>query len=155
MLDIAENKANDDDSLTTKEVPFQFMYLKTIETAVQIFEGPTAVDNAQSYPSPCFLLSKDFLNWNYYIDAHYPNIITLLENQKVLKVNMFLNVLDIYKFNFFSRIYLEQYGSYFYLNKINNWQKDKVVEVELIQIPPISTAGGGYYASSARMIGTL
>lgn len=153
MLDIAENTLDDDGvTVTPKEVPFQFCSLKIIEDVMQIFLSPDGTDDDYNTPYPVFILSKDYLSFQYYIDNHYQNIQALLSSPAVVKVNMLLDVIDINSFDFFNRIYLEQFGSFFYLNKISNWQKNKIVEVELIKIPPISA--GGYYASTTEMIGT-
>lgn len=153
MLDIAENTIGDDGLPKIKEVPFQFLYLRTIPTAMQIFQLANGTDEDYNLPRPVQTPTKDFLSFEYYINNYYQNIQRLLGSPTVVKVNMKLDTTDIYNFNFFSRIYLEQFGCYFYLNKINNWQKNKLVEVELIKIPPITT-GGGYYANSSVMIGT-
>jgi hypothetical protein len=157
MFDIAENKKNDLlDNLEIpqpKGVPFQFLYLKTLPNVMQFFLSPNGADDAYNLPQTVKSPQKDFLSFQYYIDNYYQNVQRLLGSPTVIKVNMKLDTTDIYNFNFFTRIYLEQFGSFFYLNKINNWQKNKLAEVELIRIPPIST-GGGYYSNSSTMIGT-
>lgn len=155
MLDIAENSIKDDGTVELKEVPFQFMMLRGGVPPMNFtFLSPNGQNDYTAVLTTPRVLTKNNLSWQYYIDNYYKNIYQLLAEPTTVKVIMHLSVLDIYNLNFFNRIYLEQYGSYFYLSKINNWQKDKLVEVELIKIPPISTASG-YYASSARMIGTL
>lgn len=45
-----------------------------------------------------------------------------------------LNEVDIEKFTPYKPVYIEKYGSYFHVNKINNYTKDKLTEIDLIKI---------------------
>jgi len=137
LFDVAENKLDNDNQLEIKEVPFQLMYLKTWPDEVDFtFLEPLG----QQYTArvPIRLCTNDNISFQHYIDTHYGQLVNLFDNMEVVKVKMKLSVVDIYQFDFFKRIYLEQFGSYFFVNKITNWEKNKLTEVELIKIPPVN-----------------
>ncbi|PZR20888.1 MAG: hypothetical protein DI539_09455 [Flavobacterium psychrophilum] len=135
LMNVAENLINDDGEVELRENPFQLMYLKTLPTTLNVhLRQPTGnlIKNV-----PARICTHDFLSFQYFIDQHYPEIVNLFNNMVVLKGVFKLSLLDVYRFNFYRRIYLEQYGSFFYVNRISNWENGKLCEVELIQIPPV------------------
>ena len=158
LFDVAENTIETNGDVKLKEVPFQIQYLKNLTgTVAYRFERP---DNtfAQLLVSNPKSASFDNLSFQNFIDSNYPQVINMLQTMNVLKCEMNLSILDVNNFDFHRRIYLEQFGSFFYVNKINNFQKNKITEVELIKIPNIysnSDGGESYYGRHNNMIGTL
>ena len=53
---------------------------------------------------------------------------------KEMELQMKIPTIKIQGLKHYIPIYLEQFASYFYVNKINQWQKDKLCTVELIKI---------------------
>lgn len=156
LLDLAENTLENDGTYKIKEIPFQLMYLRNI--------GPTPINFSFIEPSGTQrtaiqiqgrTCSKDNISFQQFINENYVEVKNLLDTMNITKVTMKLSVLDIYRFDFFSRVYLQQFGCFFYVNKITNWQKDKLVDVELIKIPSVVSTGGGYGYSNNNMIGSL
>lgn len=135
LLDVAENEQQDNGDLKEKEVPHQLMYLYPIGTLSFSFIEPDGTTRTQSISGRA--CSNSNISFQQYINTNYSQIINLLNNMHLIKVRMKLSLLDVYNFDFFKRIYLQQYGAFFYLNKISNFEKDKLTEVELIRIPPI------------------
>lgn len=156
LIDVAENVAQDNGTVKIKEVPFQFFYLRNLGGLINYsFIQPNGVFQTaiQVQSRTC---SLDNISFQNYLDNHYIQFRNLLNNVNILKATFNLSVLDFYRFNLFSRVYLEQFGSYYYVNKITNWQKGKLCEVELVKIPPLVTSGGGGYGySNNNMIGSL
>lgn len=66
--------------------------------------------------------------------ANYQPMIDTLQQVVFIKVKMILSAVDILYFDQFIPIYLRQYGRYFYVNKISNWESGKACDVELLQL---------------------
>ena len=80
-----------------------------------------------------------FLSMNYFVQSYY----TLLSSQmlsqvQVLKERLWFTPIDIQKFTHQTPVYLSKYGCCFYVNKVSNYQPNKLTEVELVAILPKS-----------------
>lgn len=64
------------------------------------------------------------LHWSVLMEKYYPKFIKMAQRPVKKTVALWLTPIDIYFLDMFKIIYLEQYQSYFYLNKVNNftWQ---------------------------------
>ena len=62
--------------------------------------------------------------WNKYAD--------IILNYKQVRLKFILTPMQIKNFRFDYPIYLNQYGRYFFVKKINNWDVNKVTEIDLI-----------------------
>jgi len=95
----------------------------------------------------------DQVKYSYVVDNYYKLIGNVISQAKVLTATFNLTSLDISNFDFAKLYYIEQLGGYFFVNKINNWQANKLTEVEIIklendiQIPYLSGGNGGYDTS--------
>lgn len=69
-----------------------------------------------------------------FVDANYNVIVDMLNQAKIVKAKFKLNVLDVHQIDFMTPIYMEQFGAYFFRNKISNFRPDKLTEVELIRL---------------------
>lgn len=75
------------------------------------------------------------LGFNYrLIEQNYVALSNMLTQSKKLEIKMKIPTIKIQGLKHYIPIYLEQFASYFYVNKINQWQKDKICTVELIKI---------------------
>lgn len=138
LLNVAENVIDDKGIKKNRVNPFQFQYLKNIPTTEAYNFHINSQVVSGIYPVTPRICTNENLSFQSFINSHYPQITNLLNNVVIVKAIMKLTLLDIYNFDFSSRIYLEQYGSYFYVNKITNFQKNKLTEVELVKIPPVT-----------------
>lgn len=68
------------------------------------------------------------------IKNNYQPLIDTLQRVEVLNVKMLLTAIDIQDFNPYIPIYLRQYGAYYYVNKISEWEEGKPCEVELLRL---------------------
>ena len=66
--------------------------------------------------------------------ANYSQLINVLQEVVLIKIKMMLTPLDIYNFDQFTPIYLKQFGRYYYVNKIKDWEVGKLCTVELLQL---------------------
>lgn len=66
--------------------------------------------------------------------ANYSQLISVLQEVVLVKIKMMLTPLDIYNFDQFTPIYLKQFGRYYYVNKIKDWEVGKLCTVELLQL---------------------
>ena len=153
LYDNAENTVDyESGDVEKKENEYQILHLSTLRQGTAIrtvnihFVRPDGSDEVAT-AIQARAAQLDNISFQEFLDNNYPQLINLLDNVVIVKCMMNLNLLDIHNFDFFSRVYLKQFSSYFYVNKITNWEKNKAVEVELIKIPaPVDTyynSGGG------------
>jgi hypothetical protein len=70
------------------------------------------------------------------VDNYYDKLVNkMLVRAKCLSVEMLLTERDIEELDFFTPIYLKQFGAYFYVSKINNFVAyDRLTKVDLIRL---------------------
>lgn len=67
-------------------------------------------------------------------EEYYPLIVQMLQRQKPITVSLLLTAADIASFDPFTPVWIEHYGSYFYVSKISNFQAGQATAVDLIQM---------------------
>lgn len=68
------------------------------------------------------------------IPNNYRLLTQVLNNSKKLDVKMVIPSIEVQNLDHSIPIYLDKYQSYFYINKVTGWQKNKKCSVELIKI---------------------
>lgn len=63
---------------------------------------------------------------------YYTPIVKMLRRQRPITVSLLLTVADIAAFDPFKPVWIEYYGSYFYVSKISNFQAGQATAVDLI-----------------------
>jgi len=74
--------------------------------------------------------------WETLFDQYYREIFTIANRPTVKALTLYLSPVDIYQLDHFKLKYFEQYASFFYLQKVNNFIAGKGVGCEFIQVPP-------------------
>lgn len=75
------------------------------------------------------------LGWEEFLWENYWKYFEQIFDQyRELNCEMILSPADIQTLDFKIPIYLQQFASYFYIQKINNWTGDKPVKVELLKL---------------------
>ena len=74
------------------------------------------------------------LKWQNLVEDFYKKFEKMIQKPLKKKVFLWYTPVDIYFLNMFNIIYLKQYQSFFYLNKINNFIAGKPSDCELIKI---------------------
>lgn len=81
------------------------------------------------------LYTAYFKNLKYYVPKYYDKLINnILKRPKILQVQILLDSFDIQSLDLFNPIWLEEYGFWFYVSKINNFQAGKIPKVDLIRM---------------------
>lgn len=121
---------SDNDKLKTALVERHFV------NQVQLYDHKAAAVLA-NYPFfttnfPVVQFKK--LHWQVLADTYYPKFIKMLQKPIKKKVGIWQTPIDIYFLDMFKLAYFEQYQSFFYINKLNNFVEGKVTEAEIIKI---------------------
>jgi len=74
--------------------------------------------------------------WETLFNQYYREIFTIANRPTVKALTLYLSPVDIYQLDHFKLKYFEQYASFFYLQKVNNFIAGKGVGCEFIQVPP-------------------
>ena len=74
------------------------------------------------------------LHWSVLTEKYYAKWIAMMSKPVKKKVKVWFTPVDIYQLDMFQIAYFEQYQSYFYINKVNNFVAGKPTELELIKI---------------------
>ena len=113
--------------------PFVFMLLNKFENNITIkFVDATFPDQSKKeFISSSFneIKTQEILNKYYTVLIN-----KILRYPRKITVNMKLNLNDVKDFNHFIPVYLKQYGTFFYINKIDKFRPDRLTKVELIKI---------------------
>jgi hypothetical protein len=81
------------------------------------------------------LLNLSFGDDSGLLDTYFNTLLSTLNSGALVKENILLSDNDIRELDFLTPIRLDQYQSYFYINKINQYKgSDKSTVVELIKI---------------------
>ena len=70
----------------------------------------------------------------WFVDTFYPGLITMLSDAKYKIDEMYLTDQDIEESDPFIPVYIQKYGKYFYVNKINNYISKTLTKVELVKL---------------------
>lgn len=81
----------------------------------------------------------DFVGVTYEdeIDNYYTEFKSMLDSFSKIIVSLNLSTVDIYNLDFFKLKYLNQYGAYYYLNKVISYKEGKLTKCELIRVGDI------------------
>lgn len=74
------------------------------------------------------------LRWPAMIDQNYSGIRSVLNKYKKIRVKVILPADVVATLNIDKPKYFKQLGAHFYLNKIENWQENKIVTAELVKL---------------------
>lgn len=80
-----------------------------------------------------FVPNFEPFRWDNLLNTYYKDLPRVVERMYCVTVEMNLNEIDVIEFSFFSRIYVQQLGSYFMPNKIK-YKTEGMAEVEMIKI---------------------
>ena len=86
------------------------------------------------------------LNYSEIISTYYSIFQANMQVPIKRKVRMVLSALDVYNLDFFNLVYIKQFMSYFYVNKIQGFKTGKTTNVELIRVLGSLDGLGGEYS---------
>jgi hypothetical protein len=121
-----------------KELDKRFYFIKSQDYH---FGSPTVVGSEylieqQTIPTATTVSVESYSGVSYseVIKNYYSEYSNILNNSKIISVKLNLNETDISTFDFKNIYYFKQFGEYFLINKISNWQPNKLTDVELLRI---------------------
>lgn len=121
-----------------KELDKRFYFIKSQDYH---FGSPTVVGSEylieqQTIPTATTVSIESYSGVSYseVIKNYYSEYSNILNNSKIISVKLNLNETDISTFDFKNIYYFKQFGEYFLINKISNWQPNKLTDVELLRI---------------------
>lgn len=81
-------------------------------------------------------LPNQTMGFGNLINKNSQIFIDVLNNIKILKCDLYLNVIDINNFDYLIPVYMDKFQSHFFVTKINqfNLKKEQLTEVELIKL---------------------
>ena len=129
-------------SLTTTESFKNDVQPRTGYTSKENFtvtytDGITNTIVSSDIPLTWFIDSAKNYNGGFqYLLDYSIDLIAILQNLKVVKTDIRLNILDIINLNYFYPIYISEFNSYFFLSKINqfDYTSNESTKVELIKL---------------------
>lgn len=75
-----------------------------------------------------------FYNWQYYLDNFGQGLLKMLDRCRVVSRNAVLSPLDVKDFDFFTPVYDQNDGRYYYVNQISNFIPGQKVKINLIRL---------------------
>lgn len=68
------------------------------------------------------------------VNNYYSTIKGLLDNAKIIEVELNLTTLDIHELDFLTPVFIRHFGAYFYISKISNFRAGQLTKCELIKL---------------------
>jgi len=140
-LDTSEMIAIDlyDGTNFSKDVKPRCCYTRLVNRTIDYTDGTTTTTVTTNVPHTWFISGDRDYNagWeNGLLNDYSSELINIIQNPKILKIDIRLNLIDILALNYFYPIYLEQYNAYFFRSSINqfSYTDNDATEVELIKL---------------------
>jgi hypothetical protein len=132
----------DTDALAYKphDVKPRILYVESLvlDDAITYDDGiDTETDGATGEPLAWFIDADKTINLgfeNNLLTKHYTELGYMLYRYKKLSAKFNLSAADVLGFDFKKPVYLKQYSSYFYVNKIEGYTPQKLTKVQLIKM---------------------
>lgn len=130
---IWNKEVKDNGDINYKELSGRFYFLRADQKQMQLQLVSENLNTSQTVSS--FPFESDYrLSLQQVIFDNYISIASILDKAKVIEAYFFLDTLDIQNFDFKKLIYVEQLGSYYLVNKINNYIKGQKTKAEIIEV---------------------
>ena len=97
------------------------------------YEG-VIIETTTTAKAGVFDLVDNSIAFNQQIHNYFQGYQNILDSMKSIEVEFYLPVLEFHNFDQFRPVYLKQYNSFFYCNKINGWEDGAICTAELIKI---------------------
>lgn len=128
-------EVKDDGSINYKALENRFYLLRSDD---HTFSLPTTIGseslNVIQTISSCKKESYSRLKFQEIITDYYEPIESILNKSKIFHVDLNLSTKDVNDFDFRKLVYIDQFGSYFLVNKILNFIPNKLTRCELIEV---------------------
>ena len=129
-----EKEINDDNLVEYKELSNRFYVLRKEDFNQTLNLKSVATSETDTYTGLVPYASNWRLDFRSVIVDNYTEITKILNNSKLLEAKLYLTSNDVAEFDFKRLIYIEQFGSYYIVNRIINFIKNTYTKVELIKV---------------------
>lgn len=114
-------------------------YTRLVNKSIDYTDGTTTTNVTTNIPHTWFISGDRSYNAgfdNNLLNDYSNELIAIIQNPKVLKIDIRLSLINILQLNYFYPIYLKQYNAYFFLSSINqfDYTSNEATEVELIKL---------------------
>lgn len=90
-------------------------------------------DTITTIPYTYFFEGDNPIGWNSFL-SNYSGLVTALRDTRAMTCKMVLNGNDVIDKDLLTPVYIRKHGAFFFVNKITDWRKDKLVDVDLIKV---------------------
>jgi hypothetical protein len=136
-----DKNVKEDTTIEYKDLSGRFYFLRHKVVPVSAIIGSESLSDHQAVTQMA-IASYTGLTYGELVSANYNEISRILDKAKTLEVPFYLTPKDVANFDFKSLIYIEQLSSYYMVNKIISFVKNKatkceVIEVDYVKVPTI------------------
>ncbi|MGL4568062.1 MAG: hypothetical protein ACRCU6_05990 [Fusobacteriaceae bacterium] len=133
---IWEKEVRDNSSIKYKELKDRYHLIRSTDTnfASGFRLGSSVLNQSQNYTGTVPMGNFSRLRFKEVLEDNYSPISNILNRSKLYTSRIYLNSLEYSRFTLKKLVYISQKGSYFLVNKISNFIKNKYATVELIEV---------------------
>jgi len=129
-----EKEINDAGVVEYKELTGRFYLLRQTSSNTSITITSVATSQTTTYSGQIPYASNFRLNWKGLLLDNYSQMTQILNTSKMVEANLYLTSKDVSDFDFKRLVYIEQFSSYYLVNRIVNYIKNKYTKVELLEV---------------------
>lgn len=123
----------------TKKVEPRVCYLKKVNKSLSYTDGTTTTAITTDIPFTWFIDMSNGYSMGFatnLMNRNSADIISVLQNQKVVKVELKLTINDLLNIDYYKPVYLNQFNSYFFISSINQFSftSSESTEVVLVKL---------------------
>lgn len=110
----------------------RLVMLGSLSQTLEVTDGDDT-DTITTIPYTYFFEGDNPIGWNLFL-SNYSGLVTALRDTRAMTCKMVLNGNDVIDKDLLTPVYIRKHGAFFFVNKITDWRKDKLVDVELIKV---------------------
>jgi len=123
----------------TNSVQPRRCYLERVAGSIDYTDGTTTITTGSNIPLTWFIRADKSYNMgfgNNQMSRYSNDLINILQNLRIIKIDIRLSLIDILNLNYFYPVYLSQYNAYFFVSNVNqfDYTSNDATEVELIKL---------------------
>lgn len=130
---IWEKEVKEDSTIEYKDLDGRFYFMRSEKINTAITVGSTILGGDGT--NPVYYRESHYrLDYNSILNDWYSPMLGIFNKAKIVNISVKLTMLDFFNFDMSSLIYIEQLSSYYVVNKIKSFVKNKATQVELIEV---------------------
>jgi hypothetical protein len=130
---IWEKEVKDDATIEYKDLDGRFYFMRSEKINTSTTIGSTILGGEET--NAWYYRESHFrLDYNSILNDWYSPMLAIFNKAKLVNATVKLNILDFFNFDMSSLIYIEQFSSYYWVNKIKSFVKNRPTPVELIEV---------------------